>query len=366
MGEYIVIFFVLLAGSVAFYLVYERYFYKSGKPDSSLYVQALQELLDGKAEQAFGNLRQVVADDSSNVDAYLRLGQILRNHGKPDQALQVHKDLTLRNGLAREQKAAILRQLVADYMGLEESDTAQAALRELIILEPQSRWAHARLLEVQKAAKNWEEAYDTAARILKMETGKSKKPLAAFKYNMGRELHKKREYRKARILFKEALGLDPGFVSAYLSLGDSYYEEGRREDAVNFWNKLIAAVPEEGYRAIERLKRTLFDLGRFGDIVEICESILKHKPRDLVARLTLAEFHEKKGDLDLAAELLIQVVEDEPDNLEAVLHLIRIYLEKGDNRRVEELLRDLERRREKRHSLAVGEEAVDTAVTEMG
>lgn len=350
MTEYILVFLVLLLGSIAFYLGYERYLTRSVKSTSSLYVEALQDLLDGREVTAFTKLRQVVAEDSNNVDAYLRLGQILRENKKPERALQVHKDLTLRGGLSTTDKVAILRQLVLDYEDLKNPDMAEAALKELITLQPHDRWAYVNLLQLQKEARKWDEAYDTAATILKLESNKSKKPLAVFKYHQGEQLYKQKDYHKARILFKEAVGLDPSFAPAYLAIGDSYCEQKRYEDAVNFWNKLIAAVPDQGHRAIDRLKKTLFDLGRFGDIAQICENILKHSPKNREARLTLAEFFEKKGDLGAAEEILVRAVDDSPEDLASIIELIRIYLDRGDRKKIDELFRGLEQRREKRQT----------------
>ncbi|HWR83315.1 MAG TPA: tetratricopeptide repeat protein [Candidatus Deferrimicrobium sp.] len=344
MTEYIIIFLLLLAGSLAFFLTYNRYFVKTEKPTSTLYTEALRDLLDGNQSAAFSKLRQVVAEDTSNLDAYLRLGQILRENKNPQRALQVHKDLTLRRGLSVDQKSAILRQLVLDYHDLNDPDMAGAALKEMIALQPENLWAHARLLELHKTAARWDDAYDTSAAILKLESNKSKKPLAGFKYRQGEHLYQQKEYHKARVLFKEAIGLDPTLVPAYLAVGDTYYDEERYEDAVNFWTKLIAAVPAQGHRVIERLKRTLVDLGRFGEIVDICETLLRHDPRNREARLTLADFHEKKGDLDAAEELLAQVVEESPADVPAIIDLVRIHLEKRDYRKLGELVRRLEKR----------------------
>ena len=347
MIEYILVFLILLAGAVAFYLAYDRYFSKPEKSESSLYIEALQDLLDGNQGTAFSKLRQVVAEDSNNLDAYLRLGQILRENKRPERALQVHKDLTLRGGLSVADKVTILKQLALDYKDLNDPDMAEAALREMIELHPQNHWARVNLLELHKKAEKWDEAYDTAAAILKLESNKSKKPLAVFKHHQGEQQYKKKEFHKARVLFKEAIGLDPSFVPAYLAIGDSYYEEKRSEDAVNFWNKLIAAVPDQGHLVIDRLKKTLFDLGRFGEIAEICERILKHSPKNLEARLTLAELFEKKGDLDAAEEILAQIVEDSPQDLKSIIELIRIYLDRGETRKINELFRSLEQRRER-------------------
>jgi lipopolysaccharide biosynthesis regulator YciM len=346
MTEYLLIFLILLLGSLVFYLIYERYIGQTTKSVSSLYLDALKDLLDGRAVSAFTKLHKVVAEDSSNIDAYLRLGQILRENKKPERALQVHKDLTLRGGLLAADKVAILRQLALDYKDLKNYDMTEAALKELISLQHDDHWAHTILLQIRKEQGKWDEAYDTAAALLKLETDKSKKPLAVFKYRQGEQLFKQKEYHKARIILKEAVGLDPSFAPAYIAIGDSYYDEQRYEDAVNFWNKLIEAVPDQGHRVIERLKKTLFDLGRFGDIVQICEKILQHSPKDREARLTLAEFFQKKGDLEVAEEMLTRAVDDSPDDLETIVKLVQIYLERKDIRKIDELFRNLEFRLE--------------------
>ncbi len=366
MAEYVIVFIVLLAVSLGFFLVYRRYFGKPQSAESSLYVQALLDLLAGDKVGAFAKLRQVVAENSDNIDAYLRLGQVLREYGKPDRALQVHKDLTLRMNLSDEQKVAILRQLAEDYFALNDMDMAEAAAREMIAISPNDRLAHKKLLEIQEKTGKLDLAYDTAAQLLKIEGNKSKKPLAVYKYRQGDDLYRKREYHKARILFKEAIGLDPTYVPAYLAIGDSYCDEDRQEDAVNFWKKLIDAVPTKGHLVIGRLKKTLFALGRYGELSDICERILEHDPGNLTARLTLAEFSEKKGDLDTARTILEQIVDDSPNNLKAIIELLRIYLDLGDRKKIDNLFRTLESRNEHLQSPAGNPSSPSNLLTTAG
>ena len=348
MIEAFLLILVFLFGSLAFYLMYERHYRKAQQAEPSLYLDALRNLLDGKHEAAFTKLRQVIAEDTANIDAYLRLGQILREHNRADRALQVHKDLTLRFGLTKADKGAILQQLASDYLALEEPSTAEAALKELISLDPQNHWAYTNRLKLQEKAGQWEEAYETAEHLLKLESNKSRKPLARYKLQQGEQLHKAREYHKARVLYKEAIGLDPTSVAAYIAVGDSYYEEERFEDAVNFWLKLVEAVPAHAHLVIERLKDGLFILGRFGDIVEICNSILERYPKNIEARRALAEFYTKKGDLESAQEMLEHILEEQPDDTAALLDLVRTLIEQGNTRRLNELRRALEHRKEKR------------------
>lgn len=344
MLTYILVVLVIILGGATAWLVYERFYRRAKASQSSLYVEALKDLLGGQQEAAFSKLRQVVAADSNNLDAYLRLGQILREHGRADRALQVHKDLTLRGRLAKSDKGAILKQLALDYQALREPQTARDALEELVELETSDHWAYVQLLKTFEASEDWDAAYDLAVKILKLESNKSKKPLAKYKYLASCQLLQRREYHRARVLLKESIGLDPTYVDAYLAIGDSYHIEGRFEDAVSFWNKLISTVPEKGHLVIDRLKKTLFELGRFGDIRDICEKILKHDPQNLEARRSLAEFYRKKGELDSAIEILELIVDEAPDDLPSVLELISNYLEKDDKRKIDQLFRTLEKK----------------------
>lgn len=360
MFQELLIILVIVFGASALYLAYERYFNRGKTSHSDLYLNALRDLLDNRQEAAFTKLRQVVSEDTNNIDAYLRLGQILRDHNKPDRSLQVHKDLTLRHGLARDEKIAVLTQLASDYVALKELETAEKALREVISLDHRSHWAHKTLLKVQEQQQKWDDAYETAVTLLKLESNKSKKPLARYKFQMAQQLYRKREYHKSRIVYKEAIGLDPTFVDAYLAIGDSYAQENRLEDAVNFWMKLTSAIPDKGHMVIDRLKKTLFELGRYGDLLEICETILEHSPKNKEARRTLAEFYEKKGDLDLATEYLEELIEDYPDDLRTLTETIRLYLERNDRRKINELLRTVERAEDKRKTTPGQTAAPDT------
>lgn len=344
MNDAVLFLLVLLLGAISFYLVYERMKAQASHTDSSKYLAALRALLDKKEESAFSLLRQVIAEDTTNVDAYLRLGQLLRRHRQPERALQIHKDLTLRSGLSREERMAILRQLAADYVAVSEPATAVRALRELISLDSRDRWAHAALLQLQESARDWEGAFATASDLLKIDANQSKKMPARLKLNEGEELYRKREFHKARVALKEAMAMDPSLSQAYLLIGDSYYDEKRFEDAVAIWSKLITAVPEQGQLVIERLKRTLYELGRYGDIVDLCQAILEHDPKNAESRRTLARFHEKKGDIESAIEILDELVEDNPDDSIASLELGRLLIERGDRRKLDQLVRTLTRR----------------------
>jgi lipopolysaccharide biosynthesis regulator YciM len=346
MDSLVIIFLLAIIALIFIYIYYDRLKKEKKGIDPTLYIDALKALLDGQEDKAFSKFRDVVAEDSSNVDAYVRIGDILRKYNKPDKALQVHKDLTIRHGLTVDDKKVILRALTEDFILLKDIPQAKSALKELLAIEGNSHWAAEKLLEIYAQTGEWEEAFEIKERLIKLEGGKSKSGLAIYKFLQGEKLYNEKEYHKARIHFKEAINIDPTCVPAYIFVGDSYLAENREENAVEFWKKLIKNVPEAAHFVLGRLKRALFDIGKFGEISSICIEILEISPKNLDARLTLAEYHYKKGEYSVASEHLTQAMDDHPDSYLPVLDLAKLYLTLGDKKKLADLINRLDEHRE--------------------
>ncbi len=345
MESIIVVFLLALISLIFIYIYYDRLKKEKKVKDPTTYIDALKALLDGHEEMAFAKFREVVADDSTNVDAYVRIGDILRKYGKADKALQVHKDLTIRHGLTSYEKAVILRALAEDFFALGDMASAMSAIKELMSIDGGNKWAAEKLVDIHAQTGDWEAALEIKEKLIKLDGGK-KSELAIYKFFQGEKLFTQKEYHKARILFKEAINIDPGCVPAYIYIGDSYLAENREEDAVEFWRRLIKVMPDASKYVMGRLKKALFDLGKFSDISNICNEILESSPKNLEARMTLAEYHYKKGEYSVAAELLGAAAEDHPDSYVPILDLAKLYLTIGDKRRLSELISKLEDRRD--------------------
>nr|MBN2278031.1 tetratricopeptide repeat protein [candidate division Zixibacteria bacterium] len=347
MDTIIIVFLLAVIALILVYFFYDRYRKeKKGKLDPSVYIDGLKAMLDGREELAFTKFRDVVSADSENIDAYIRIGDILRKYGKPEKALQVHKDLTLRHGLSTGDKRRVLRSLAQDFINLKDTESASTALREIITLDHHDRWAKERLLDVYCQAEDWTAAFETKESLLKLEGAKSRAGLAIFKFFQGEKLYQDKEYHKARVIFKEAINLSNACTPAYLYIGDSYVAENRLEDAVQIWRKMIKAIPDEAHLVLGRLKKALFDLGEFGEISNICNEILESSPKNLQAQLTLADYHYKKGEFDLALEYYNAAMEENPDSYIPILDLAKLYLASGDKKKLGALIRKLEERRE--------------------
>ena len=87
---------ILVVILLVFLFINFDYSNKYKKTEKDLYYEALDQLLTGKLKEAYSTLLALIKNDTNNVKAYLKLGQVLREIGKPERALKVHKSLLIR------------------------------------------------------------------------------------------------------------------------------------------------------------------------------------------------------------------------------------------------------------------------------
>ena len=323
---------IVIAIVVIFFII--LFFWSKAKREKrkvspKLYTDALKALLAGDEKLAFQRFKDVARGDPNNVDAYLKLGDLFRKRKKFDKALQVHKELTLRPSLSSEEKSEILKSLAEDYIASENHQKAISVLEELYRINEDDLWVNNKLISEYEETQRWGEAFELKKKLSKHKDDEVNKVLALYKVFWGKDRADKDELHKARVAFKEALNYDETCVSAYIYLGEAYYRDGRSDDAVEYWKKLLDAVPSAGYLVFDKLEKTLFELGQYEEITEIYERISTQNPKNIQALFSLADIYEKKGMIELAIEKYRQILDIDPDFLSAKLSLAKIYQEKG-------------------------------------
>jgi lipopolysaccharide biosynthesis regulator YciM len=316
---------------------------KEAMPSQRAYLEALKALVAGEDKIAFQRFKQVVTEDTNNVDAYLKLGDLFRKKEQLDKALQVHNELTLRYGLSDEVRVEILKSLAEDYIQAKDWDKGVSTLNDVLRSDHHNLWAKRRLLTCYEELSSWEEAIrvrEESSRD-KQEKERNYPVLALYKVFQGNELASKKEYHKARLAYKEALNYDEKCVSAYLYLGEAYIADRRPEDAITCWRKLLETVPQAGYLIFDRLEETLFEIGSYSEMAEVYDRILKDNPKDIKAMQALALISEKKGRLYEAKDSYKKILEIEPNYLPAQLNLIKIYQETGQAEEAKTALEEL-------------------------
>jgi len=293
---------VILAFTLLFPRLDRRYRKRKGKGRDP-YIEALRYLVSGEEDTAYDRLVETVRGDISNIDAYIILGDILRRRGDVERALKVHRDVTIRSDLTRAVHKMVLKSLAHDYVALRRWKLAERTLVELDRISRDDLWPRLQLLEVYEAQGNWSAAFELG-RQLAGGPEVSGSRLARYRIEQAGTLVAQMDYHKARIILKEALKCDPACAEAYLAIGDTYVEEGRIEDAVEWWEKMVDAVPERAIEAFPRLENYLYKLGAFSHMADIYNRHLAANPDSAEAALALSHLYERKGEMREAIEIL--------------------------------------------------------------
>jgi len=267
------------------------------------YLEALLHLINGEEKLAYSKLVETVHLDTSNIEAYIILGDILRRRGEPERALKVHRNITIRSDLTTRSNVTVLKSLALDYFALKRWKSAEETLLKLDRLRKSDAWPRMRLLEILEEQGKWKEAFELAS-ILEGEPEITSERLAGYKVARARALIEQKDYHKSRIILKEALKHDPFCTEAYLAIGDTYIDEERIDDAVQWWETLVENVPDHVTEAFSRLENALYQIGEFSRMADIYSNHLTANPASAEAALALAHLMERKGEVSEAIEVL--------------------------------------------------------------
>ncbi len=333
----VVLFIALSLG--ALYVYYDK---KRGRSmEDSSYLDGLKFMAEGENRRAVEKFKEAVRHDSGNIDAYLKIGIILRLEGLYNNAIRVHKDLTLRGNVSEEQMTEVKKNLALDYWEAGNYDRAQSYLNELKSNKQVFTWAVPYLLKIFEKKEDWEGAIALFSESKLGHTSKGKIRLARYKMNHGENVAKSGDEKAARILFKEAIKLDKNCAGAYLGLGDSYLREDRASDAIAAWTNLCKNVPDKAYLAFERLEKALYQKGQFSKIVELYSGILSENEDDIHTIIALSDIYRKKGELDDASKLLERAKKRDVDEDLINTAMVKVLMDKSQYEKAAKLAMDI-------------------------
>ena len=139
------------------------FFYYKKKPliknnSNKLYTEALNMLVRGDSQNAIRLLRDVVKQDTNHLDAYLQLGDILRDEGNSQNAIKIHQSLTVRPGLDDKLQIQIHQSLAKDYLSLNEISLAKKEAEMILNIDKKEFWATEFLLDLAEKSHDWAQA----------------------------------------------------------------------------------------------------------------------------------------------------------------------------------------------------------------
>jgi lipopolysaccharide biosynthesis regulator YciM len=297
------------------------------------YVEGISALLDGEENVALNLFRQAVREEPQNVDAYLRLGDALRETGEVTRSIQIHRELTVRPSLSKGVLARVLLSLARDYRKARRLDRAAATYEHVLETQPRHEKALNELLDVYEEMAEWDKAYLIRREISKVKKIDDTRFLALYKAYVGKAYLDQGDLGKAESTLKDSLKIDSECAAAYIYLGDVHYATGSIDNAIASWRKIVTMFPDIAYLTFRRLEKAFYEKGKFEKIVDLYSEVLDRSPRDVNTMMTLANIHRKKGNIDDALRLCQTALEFDPGSRRIKQALARLYYEKGDTER---------------------------------
>lgn len=308
--------------------------FRRKKDSHTLYTEALECLLQGETDDAFWKLRELVREDTENVRAYLKLGDIFRERSQTDQAVKIHQSLTFRRNLSVALKVDIYSSLAKDYAAAGRSDRAEENGNRVLKLDRKNRWALEFLIDICEKQKRWEGASKYLRRFEKATKEQDPRRHAHYQLMQGRGREEDGILKEAKAFYQKAANLDDTFADPHLYLGNLAEREGDKSAAVEDWKRFAEKSAGAGKQVYGRLEKALFELGRFGEMEEFYRDLSEHDSSNMDAFSGLINVLAAKGEFDRAIALVDDIVSRNGQSVRIRLARLKLELRK---RREEDL-----------------------------
>lgn len=311
---------VLIIGGFALFYFQPKQLAKT----ESIYTNALNAMVRGDKRTALKHLRDVVKQDTNHVDAYLQMGDILREEGNAQAAIKIHQSLTVRPNLKNDIKLHIHKSLALDYEQLAQLAKARSEVELLLKLDKRNLWANEFLLALFEKQQDWDKATQVSKTIQKVKKLEDSNQIARFLVFKGMDNLEKGKVEEAIRVFESAVKTAPEFEKTYLCLGDLYLDKRELVKAIDNWEKYALLNPGNGKMIYSKIESALFDLGRFSEVENFYKRIVDKDPSNLSALTKLANVLEEKGEHNSALILVEDALSKNQTSVHA--HLMKLKL----------------------------------------
>ncbi|MBS30706.1 MAG: hypothetical protein CMG39_06050 [Candidatus Marinimicrobia bacterium] len=359
-------FSVLILIPIIGLLIYFLY-YRKLKPHKvnnirEMYAEGLDMLVSGKRIAAYKNFKSIINEDSNNIKAYLRLGQILREGGNAIKALKIHKSLMLRKKITTYEKIELHKNMALNYYELDNFDKSIFEAEKILNIEKDNEWAIYHLINLYKKNNDWMKATEYLKSYFNTKGNRDNHKLALYKIQHARIEIENNNFEEARNIINRALNLEDDLAIAYYYLGKTYSKESTLvydkaieieknglnsisdkekynkyvEDAKNMlsksipmWIHYLEINPQQSWFVIPLLKDALFSLDRYSELEDIFYKLSEKYPDSIEILAALADYYSIKGDLDKAIDIIEKALKQNKDSILVKLIKFKLNIQKN-------------------------------------
>ncbi|MDR1239600.1 MAG: tetratricopeptide repeat protein [Treponema sp.] len=254
----------------------------------------------GQHGKAMATFNRILAADPLNAEARNNMGVVLADQGRTKEAIQSYRQ-------AIEADPKYMKAVVNLERVLEDSGSfadAIVELEKLIKLNPQTADARTRLAGLYLKMDRCPEALEEARAALEQdpENTQALRVKGTALRVMGKDV-------EAKAVFEKILALDPGNDVFLLDLADIHFKRKEYKEAEQRINAFLARRPKDREAKL-LLGRLYTETGNRTHALQIFEELARADPNDTEALAAAAELHKDAGAIEKAlrtADTLVNV-----------------------------------------------------------
>jgi lipopolysaccharide biosynthesis regulator YciM len=273
-------------------------------------VKGINLFLSDRKTDATDYLMNNLKKHPSNYCTLLLLGNLYREKGRVDKAIQIHIKLIENKNIPNEIKKEAMLSLGLDYHKAGLMERALSTFHELLNLDPKNIEAISNLHKLYEELKDLPKAIETQKIIVEHDASIRQSITLSFLHNeYGEELLKNNKYNEAIAHFREALFADKKNFYAYINMGKTYLYLNDYNQTIKIWEQLFEEAIPQVYLILP-------------DLFELCEKLnLQHKIQFFIDKIKsqysknakvlefLINYLNSKGKYEEASEYLMQALE---------------------------------------------------------
>lgn len=301
-----IIFIITLSlALLIFYIVKNRS--KNVPSDTEAFNHALKALVNGKKEQAYVLLREIIAKDSSNVDAYLLLGDIVREKDVK-QAIKIHQTVILRPKIAKDKKIEAHTALSKDFLAENNFVRAENELNNIIKMDKSNKWALLNLKEIATKNNNWKDALNFEKKLMNIDINHKKNDESMLNYYIAMDYKSKDNIKNYVYYLEKSASCEKVHPDSLLELANHNIDNV--DLAITYYKLYAKNKLSERTMAYNKIENLLFDNQRFDD-VEILYKDLLNDGFDGFAFNRLIDIMLEKNEKSEASDLVDRFMKSE-------------------------------------------------------
>lgn len=293
------------------------------------YLLGLNYLVSNQPRRAIRELARAVRNETDAVEAYLALGNLFRENGQTERAIDLHKSLLHRSDLSEWERTQVLFSLAMDFKKGGLIDRAERTFEEVAQRAPEHLGSLHALQRIAEETGRWPEAIQIHERIQRVSRGQEENLVAALETEWGRSLADT-DPEAAIERFRTALDRRPDYAPAHLRLGECLLDTGRTEEGLDHLEQALDAGSPWALAALDPLAAACREAGRLQDLERVCRSILARDPRAWRAQLTLARVFLSREQVDAARDALAAALRERPGSPSVQRELWELLRRRGE------------------------------------